>query len=126
MAGEMWVRVAKRPIAEEACRMVFGPDVLKGPLLATPAALLKLLPDWPLPHDGVHRVALELPVDFDIEKEMGRKERKAVVLDAHRLAIYCGPVRVGHSIRTDQLGINALQTYWETVEAHRRRLRQAH
>jgi hypothetical protein len=126
MAGEMWLRVASLPLAEEACRMVFGEDTSRGPQALIPAALRGMLPSWPKPLDVPHKVALELPVDFDIDHELGRNERKAVVLIVNRMAVYCGQQLVGHTLRTDELGLNAIKTYWETVEAHRRRLRQAH
>lgn len=126
MAGEMWVRIASLPLAEAACMQVFGEDVIQGPKAPTPAALLAMLPQWPKPVDLAHKVALELPVDFDIGHELGRGERKAVVLVVNRVAVYCGPALIGHTIRTDELGLNAIATYWGTVEAQRKRLRQAH
>lgn len=128
MAGEMWVRVASRPLAEAACRQVFGEDATLGPQIAAPASLLRLLEpgQWPGPLDQPLKVALDTPVDFDIDHELGRGEVKSLVLRINRMAIYCGKELIGHALRTDALGLNALRTYWTTVEVHRSKLRQAH
>lgn len=126
--ADMWVRIASRPLAEDALRMVFGEDVARGPQLATPAALLKLLEpgQWPGSAEQPLRVALQTPVDFDISRELAKGEGKQLVLTVNRMTVYCGREALGYALRTDQLGLNAIRTYWETVEAHRRQLRQAH
>jgi hypothetical protein len=127
MSGDMWVSVADPALAERACRMVFGEDETKGPVIATPAPLLKALADWPKEKsDQVVQLGLELPTDFDLEREMGKAEVKAVALRCCRVTVLHAGKVVGYALRTDKLGINAIRMWERMWLAHLRRLRNAH
>jgi hypothetical protein len=128
MNGDMWVSVSgTQQLAERACRMVFGEDTDAGPVMATPAPLLKVLADWPKEKsDQAMDVALELPVDFDIEHEMGKGEQKAVVLRANRITVLRDGKKVGYALRTNEAGLNAIRLWGELWTAFYRRMRNAH
>lgn len=100
-----------RGVAEHACRKVFGEDASLGPQRDAPPPLLVLLADWPAHPEAVITVGLELPLDFDIGHDMMRDGRKAVSLRLHRLTILHGGQVVGHALRTDQLGLNAIDMW---------------
>jgi len=112
--------------AERACRMVFGEDANQGPLIAAPDALLAFKDAWPGHKDEVLTLSLELPMDFDIEHFMAKDNRKAVVLRCHRLTILHQGKAVGFALRTDALGINALELHRDTWAQYNNRVRQAH
>ena len=109
-----------RGVAEHACRMVFGEDANLGPQRAAPEPRLKLLADWPAPPEAVGRVGLELPIDFDIGHEMMRNGRKSVVLQVNRITVMHGGQAVGYALRTDALGLNAIDQWtssWKRFKA---------
>lgn len=113
--------------AEIACRMVFGDDAGRGPVCATPKPLLALLADWPRDKtDQVVQIALDTPVDFDINAEMGRNQARAFVLNCCRVTVLHAGHTVGYALRTDTLGLNAIAAWKSTWEAHIRKIRQAH
>lgn len=113
-------------LAERACRMVFGEDADLGPVRPAPEPLRAMLADWPGRTDQAHQVALELPITFDIGKDMGKNQAKAVVLVVCRVTVLHQGRKVGYAIRTDQAGLNAI-ALWETSwEQFKSRLRQAH
>lgn len=116
-----------RQLAEGACRMVFGEDTSAGPVCPVPPPLLKLLEQWPRDRtDEALNVALDMPVNFDIAHEMARNEVKAVVLRLCRVTVLHRGQVVGHALRTDAAGLNALAVWRDTHEANMRRIRQAH
>jgi hypothetical protein len=115
-------------LAQHACRGVFGEDASKGPVLPTPEPLLEVVGQWPAgKSDEALRLALHLPVDFDPAKvSLGRNHVMAVELVACRVTVlHLGKV-VGHALRTDDAGLNAISLWFEMWEAWKRRLRQAH
>lgn len=116
-----------RELAERACRAVFGEITEIGPAREiAPMPLLKMLKDWPAPADGVHTVALDLPVDFDIERDMGKNNVKAVVLRVHRVTILHQGKVVGYALRTDEPGLAAIDLWERMWSAFNLKLARAH
>lgn len=109
-------------LAERACRMIFGENADLGPVRPAPAVLLAVKDDWPGRADEPLRIALDMPLRFDIERDMGRHEAKAVVLTVNRITVLCQGRKVGYAIRTDQAGLNALDLYDATWRAFRQRM----
>lgn len=126
--ADMWVSIrGTRQLAERACRMVFGEDADAGPKCPAPKPLLAALKNWPKDRtEEAVQIGLELPMDFDVGKEMGKGERKAVTLMANRITVLHQGRKVGYAIRTNQIGLNAIRVWQETWEAHLRKIRQAH
>ena len=128
MTTDMTVTVnGTRHLAERACRMVFGEDAGVGPVCPAPKPLLWALDNWPKDKtDQAIDLALELPIDFDIEKELGKGERKAIVIRACRVTVLHRGAKVGYAIRTNQLGLNAIAAWREANEVYMRKIRGAH
>jgi hypothetical protein len=115
-----------RQLAEHACRMVFGEDANAGPVRPAPKPLLDFLAAWPGHADDVLEVALHLPWDFDIGRGMAKDNVKAVTLRVCRMSILCQGKLVGHALRTNNAGIDAIALYDDAKRAYDRRIRQAH
>lgn len=115
-----------RDWAETVCRMVFGEDPAHGPQVSAPEELLAVLKDWPGPTDQPITVALQLPQRFDIERDMGKGQVKAVTLVLNRITVLHRGETVGYGLRADQAGINAIDLHARAWAAFKARLRQAH
>lgn len=109
--------------AEAACRMVFGEDADAGPLVASPKPLLDLLAQWPGHADEVLTVALHLPrIMFRPEVSSSERTRSAVELRLCKLDVLHEGRKIGEALRTDALGINAIELYERALAS----MRQAH
>lgn len=125
--GDMTVTVeGLRVVAERACRMVFPEDASRGPVRPAPERLLPLLDQWPGPPDQAIQIALELPWDFSIERDMGPGRRNALVLSCCRITVLHQGQVVGYALRTDAAGLAALDVWERQMAVYQRKLRQAH
>lgn len=117
----MELHISSRGIAERALFSTFGEDVTRGPAVPTPQPLLDFLAQWPGHKDDILTCALHLPADADLERVLGKGQTNAVSLRVHRMAVLCEGKLVGYTLRTDQLGINAIELWQGAHRLHRMR-----